>query len=591
MSVRTIDTRFNLRTVVEAETASIPLVLTQAPASGLFSNTSTPPKPKGPGIKFDFGQLKSTPYAATPAPVPKVDLRPTQFAVPLKNAFEQPKDNSKADVMRLTAVVDDLTTRLKKAQERAAMAETHLQKTQTALVSERSNAADKIKGLTAQLAAAHTTEGNLRSELSKAAKATVAATQPKPASFESAVGAVMAADGAAEKAKKEIDGLKADVKDRDLSIKALNAQIAELRTESVSLNEASSQVHRKFSDAVRELAEAREAERRAVAELEDKTLELKEATKRAEDAEASAASEKGGQAADEQPVVEQPVVEQPVVESSVVEQLVSPMPAHEPLPETFDMRCCAKCASPLPDDQDTASEATVGAIAAERELSAEAPEAAPPVSVVALDPIAMHAKYTQMRERVLKLTASIAKMQRSGQEEELLPAMVTKRDEIYKRAKELKAQYDSIFGAVDPDSVVKLSGLEKYNATSESNLSAEAEEYEFAPVGDAPRPPCTYVISFAKEMAANNAVAGAFDFGSYDSGHHVGKSMFKPITANGVEIGDEAKENVEPTEGHDAQSDMVKAVISDMTRFLKHVSSAQAEQIESHDQAVLANGV
>ena len=70
MSVRTIDTRFNLRTVVEAETASIPLVLTQAPASGLFSNTSTPPKPKGPGIKFDFGQLKSTPYAATPAPVP-----------------------------------------------------------------------------------------------------------------------------------------------------------------------------------------------------------------------------------------------------------------------------------------------------------------------------------------------------------------------------------------------------------------------------------------------------------------------------------------------------------------------------------------
>lgn len=583
MSVRTIDTRFNLRTVVEAETASIPLVLTQAPASGLFSNTSTPPKPKGPGLKFDFGQLKSTPYAATPAPVPKVDLRPTQFAAPLKNAFEQPKDNSKADVMRLTAVVDDLTTRLKKAQERAVMAETHLQKTHTALVSERSNAADKIKGLTAQLAAAHTTEGNLRSELSKAAKATVAATQPKPASFESAVSAVMAADGAAEKAKKEIDGLKADVKDRDLSIKALNAQIAELRTESVSLNEASSQVHRKFSDAVRELAEAREAERRAVEELENKTRELKEATKRAEDAEADAASKKEEQAADEEAVVEQPVVE-----SSVVEQLVSPMPAREPLPETCNLRCCA---SPLPDDQDAASEATVGAVAAEPEPPAEAPEAAPPVSVVALDPIAMHAKYTQMRERVLKLTASIAKMQRSGQEEELLPSMVTKRDEIYKRAKELKAQYDSIFGAVDPDSVVKLSGLEKYNATSESNLSAEAEEYEFAPVGDAPRPPCTYVISFAKEMAANNAVGGAFDFGSYDSGDQIGKSMFKPITANGVEIGDDAKENVEPTEGHDAQSDMVKAVISDMTRFLKHVSSAQAEQIESHDQAVLANGV
>jgi hypothetical protein len=195
-----------------------------------------------------------------------------------------------------------------------------------------------------------------------------------------------------------------------------------------------------------------------------------------------------------------------------------------------------------------------------------------------------------MRERVLKLTASIAKMQRSGQEEELLPIMTKKRDEIYKRAKELKAQYDSIFGAVDPDSVVKLSGLEKYNATSESDLSAQAEEYEFAPVGDAPRPPCTYVLSFAKEMASNNAVGGAFDFGSYDSGVQIGKSAFKPITMNGVEIGDDAKENVESTEGHDAQSDMVKAVVSDMTRFLKHVSSVHAEQIEAHDNAAIGNG-
>lgn len=594
MSIRTINSRFNLRTVVEAETASHPLVLTQTQPSGMFSMPSTTPKPSGPGLKFDFAQLQSTPYGT--APTPQANLRPTQFSTPLKNAFGQPKDTSKADVMRLTAVVDDLTARMKRAQDRAVVAETHLQKTHTALVSERTNATEKIKGLTAQLSAAHSTESNLRGQLQMTIKNTsTVEARPTPAAFESAVSAVMAADGDAEKTKKEMDVLKTDLVERNLSITTLTSQIAELKAESVSLNETNSAVHRKFSEAVRELAEAREAERAAFAELERVDGELKDAKKRAEEAEAVAKTTLGPAEGAPNTTTDagddEAVAKSEAVDASLL-SLVPPVQPHEPLPDDCNLGCCAKCASPLEDgEQQLPSVATSTPISTDSPATTEALVEKEPATVVALDPISMHAKYTQMRERVLKLTASIAKMQRSGKKEDLLAAMISKRDEVYRRAKQLKLQYDGIFGAVDPDSVVKLEMMETYNATAESNIHAEAEEYEFAPCGDAPQPPCTYMISFAKEMASNSAVGGAFHLGSYDSGVSIGGAIVHPITANGMPIDDDAKENVDPTEGHDAQKEMVTAVIADMTRLLKHVSSVHKAKQEAHDKDVITNGV
>lgn len=566
MSVRAFDTRFNLRTVVEAETAARPLVLTQAPATDLPSTDSAPSNSRGSRLKFDFGQLKPAPRAATPASV--AGLRPAQFAVPISTASKQCGDTHRADVMRLTAVVDDLTSRLKKAQDRAVVAESHLQKTHTALASERTNATEKIKKLVTQLSVAHATESNLRSELSKAAKVAV----PKSSNFKSAVEAAMAAEGAVEKNDKEVADLKSHLADKDVKIDALSSEIAALRTEGASLNDTSSSLQLKLSEAVKEAAEARGAEQQAVVELQNVTRELREAIQRAEEAEASAAAARVASVAGGEEVADQP--SQTDLDESIVDQVVAPM--QEPLPGSGNVACCAKCGSPPPDEQQLASDATAGPIPSENAPPVEAPVEAAPAPAIALDPIAMHAKYTQMRERVLKLTASIAKMQRSGQEEELLPAMIGKRDEVYKRARALKSQYDSIFGAVDPDSVVKLSGLERSNATRERGLLSEAGECEFASVGDAPRPPCTYAISFAREMAANNVVGGAFDFGSYDSGVQVGNLVFSPITKNGVVIGDDAnEEDVEPTEHQAARNGMVKAVLRDMSRLLKHYVEAE----------------
>jgi regulator of replication initiation timing len=580
MSVRAVESRFNLRTMVAEETAARPLVLTQTPVTGLFSQPTASPVSSKQGLKFDFSKLHGASQPAQAKAPPKLDLAPTQFAAPLKNPFEASKESNKADVMRLTAVVDDLQSRLKKSTDRAVMAETQLQKTHAAMIAERNNAAERIKAATAQLGAAHATESQLRSELSKAAKAPVAPNQPKTPSFDSAVSAVMAAEGAAEKTKKEMDALKSRILAQDVESKQMASQIIELQADSARANERSIELHKQFSAATHELSAAREAERSAIEERDKLTIELEKAKDALQKAiEAQAVEAKASEAAPPAAPTEAAEDETEVSKAKVGGE------ADCACPPQMEMACCPKCGSDV-------SVASNPVASVEDHLHIEnAPSTEAPVPIaVAMDPIKTHARYSRLREKVMSLTASIARLQRSNQDDELLPVMIEKRNDLYKRAKALKAQYDTVFGAMEPDSVVKLSGMESFVTPRAADTIdvREAEEAYYAPIGDAPDPCMTYTISFAREMARNCPVGGAFDFGSLDCGIGIGKAMMKPITLNRVVIGDDAAKDSEPTEGHDAHNDMVTAVVSDLTRYLKYVKAKGEEEYTQSTQEAMA---
>lgn len=501
-------------------------------------------------MRFDFSPIQHTAHGSSPVhkAQPKMDLRPTQFAsVPLKNPFEKSKDTSKEDVMRLTAMVDDLNTRLKKAVERANVAEAQLQKTHTALISERTTASERIKAINVQLGAAHALETQLRGDLTKAAKSAPAVQPPKAQNFETAVSAVMAADGALEKSRKEVDQLKRQLKEKEDDSERISANVSKLRSENAKVTEESIELQKQYSVAARELAEARSAERSAIQELAEVKLLLVEAKKKAESAEYSVSTMQSAQA------------------------LVS---------------CCPKCSMPVgccTDDADPPRVETVGdenaAPAAPTTPPTPPPNETPPdaepvvskTPATNLDPIKMHARYTRIKDKVMELTVTIAKMQAAERDGDEISKLVEIRDDLYARARDLKLRYDIVFGATEPDSVIKLSGTETF--VSNESVNDELEQLSYEPMGEPPDPPCSYVISFAREMATNCPLGGAFDFGSYDSGIGIGSAHVAPITVGGCIVEAEAEVEQEPTEGRDAQTDMVQAVIADLTNYLKHEKS------------------
>jgi len=572
MSVRAVESRFNLRTMVAEEAAARPLVLTQAPAIGLLGQSTEPPASSKSGLKFDFSKLNGVSQPTPPNSIFKLDFAPAQLSANLKNPFEASKQSNKADVMRLTAVVDDLQARLKQATGRAVMAETQLQKTHSAMLSERNNASERIKSVTAQLGAAHSTESQLRSELSKATKAATTPIQPKAQSFDSAVSSVIASEGAAEKTKKEMQALKSKVLAQEVEAKQMASQIIEMQADSVHANKRSIELHKQFSSTTHELSVAREAERSSIEERDRLTIELKNARVALQKAIEEQASKAVLSAAPAESTDEEIDVSKAEVGAGCAR------------PPQMEMGCCPKCGSDV-------SVADRPVTSVDDYLHIEnAPSAEVPIPIaVAMDPIKTHARYSCLREKVMSLTASIARLQRSNKDADLLTVMIEKRNDLYNRAKALKSQYDTVFGAVEPDSVVELSGMESFVTPKAVDTIdvGEAEEAYYAPVGDAPEPRMTYTISFAREMALNCPVGGAFDFGSLDCGVVIGKTVMKPITLNRVVIGDDVAKETESNEGHDTHNYMVDAVVSDLTNYLKYIKvKDEDEHKQSTNQAV-----
>jgi len=504
MSVRAVEDRFSLRTVVAEETASKPLVLVQTPLTGNDFSTKRATKP---GLKFDFSQLKKTAPMQSSEKVAAIALMDSgriPMNTPLKNPFGHTNDASRADVMRLTAVVEDLNIRLKKSIEKANAAETQLKQTQIAFIAERSSVGEKMKSMSAQLGSARAVETQLRDELSKTSKSLEVqkASIPK---FEAAVAAAVAADGVADKSQKEVERLKEQLAISEQDVKRLGDEVVSFQEQNAEMSSKVVDLERQVASAKQELHNAKEAQVKAVSELSETTERVK-----------------------------------------ALEISVQPT------------SCCPNC------DTKENSEPLVDTVVEMVKPSSTEPQLPPSFP----DPIKMHARYNRLRDAVNELTSVIESMKASDKLGDDLNELISKRDELYSRAKDLKLRYETIFGAAEPESVVELSGDEKFSTIDTNEEVKEIDEISYAPEGDAPSPHMNYVISFAREMSQSCPLGGAFDFGSLDSGACIGSLFVNPITVGG--------EVVEPTEGHDATKDMVDAVVRDLTKYLQDVKARDA---------------
>ena len=143
---------FSLRTLGTAPAA--------APAAIARRATAPLPVPsQTPALNFRFNTLTGAVPQAPKAPEPP-KLPNNFFSKPMGAGAQ-----GTGDVLRLTAVVDDLTQRLKKTNEAKTQLEGQVQRINAALVQERSNSSSRIQALKQEVGAAQEAEHRLRSEL------------------------------------------------------------------------------------------------------------------------------------------------------------------------------------------------------------------------------------------------------------------------------------------------------------------------------------------------------------------------------------------------------------------------------------------
>ena len=135
------------------------------------------------GLSFSLSGLPAAAPAAPPAPTPTLSNNP--FA-------RQPPTAPTNDAMRYTAVIDELTGRLRKESEKKAALEHQITRMQQTLASVKSEANAKLKALQADLGTVQASEVRMRKEL--AAKPAVAETT---GAFEQQVKATLEAEAAA----------------------------------------------------------------------------------------------------------------------------------------------------------------------------------------------------------------------------------------------------------------------------------------------------------------------------------------------------------------------------------------------------------
>ena len=155
---------FSLRTLSTAGASSPAPAL----AAGMARTAAPPAIPQQATLSFKFNSLS-----------PKLGSSPAQGSPPLRatmpstlpgNFFSKPTTagggtTNSAEAMRLTAVVDDLTQRLRKAVETKNTLEGQVTRLNGALVQERSAAQQRLSALKTEVATVQDSEMRLRSEL------------------------------------------------------------------------------------------------------------------------------------------------------------------------------------------------------------------------------------------------------------------------------------------------------------------------------------------------------------------------------------------------------------------------------------------
>ena len=184
------------------------------------------------------------------------------------------------------------------------------------------------------------------------------------------------------------------------------------------------------------------------------------------------------------------------------------------------------------------------------------------------DPVEMHSKYTRMRADLIEATKKVVEMASSGASEEHVRAVEAKRDDLYAAAVDLKSRYDTIFGAVDPTSVTDIASTERFAAQQSEGYVVE---------GDAPDAQKSFRFS-ATMQSASMSILGHVPV-SADCCECVGSAVVPPL------IGVKA-EDMPPTEGTPTDS-MVKAVVYDLTNYLKNVQESSEALMKAKDKRIL----
>ena len=197
---------FSLRTAFSAAAPSASPVGVHGLASPQLSvpsahrSTVTSSAPRS-SLSFAFGALPATAPAPS-APRPQVggsaaSTAPNLQAISLSNNpfGRQPAPVATSDSLRYTAVIDELTGRMRKEAEKKVALENQVTRLQQTLASVKSEANAKLKALQCDLCNVQASEGKLRKEL--AVRPALAETK---GAFESQVQAALEADVSAARA-------------------------------------------------------------------------------------------------------------------------------------------------------------------------------------------------------------------------------------------------------------------------------------------------------------------------------------------------------------------------------------------------------
>lgn len=195
--------------------------------------------PSTANLKFNLAQKTAFPSSAPPAaasPQPAASnaaVRAATAPPPTSSVFKTAtasKGTDSAEVMRLTAYVDDLSKRLRETGSKLQTAELQLSRTNQALVAERHTASKKFAAMKSDISAAHETEAKLRSEMQVLNAAQAAQDAPKP-KFADSVQSALATEAINSSKIQEAEELKLRVDALADTKMQLEAGIAALKLE------------------------------------------------------------------------------------------------------------------------------------------------------------------------------------------------------------------------------------------------------------------------------------------------------------------------------------------------------------------------
>jgi predicted nucleic acid-binding Zn-ribbon protein len=170
MSRRRIEAGFNNQSSFSLRTLSTAGAASPAAATNLFTRNTPPPAiPQQASLSFKFDSLGTRPVAVASQGSPP--LRAAVGNALPNNFFSKPVNagvsSNTAESMRLTALVDDLTQRLRKTNEAKATLEGQVTRLNGALVQERSAAQQRLSALKTEVATVQESEMRLRTELAQ----------------------------------------------------------------------------------------------------------------------------------------------------------------------------------------------------------------------------------------------------------------------------------------------------------------------------------------------------------------------------------------------------------------------------------------